>query len=104
MGYQSKTWSLSDDVVEEIGRRVTAMIEATGAGSPNRVLKDLLFPAAGQIGIVRRTEPDAGLLHHDVCGVRLTDADLQAGWCSYCKEPLTPPARELLEELDRDER
>lgn len=90
MGYQSKTWSLSDEVVAEVERRVRLMEK----GSPNKVLKELLFPPAPA------AEPDKGLLHHDVCGVRLTDADLLARRCSYCKEPLIPPARELSVELE----
>ena len=41
MGYQSKTWSLSDEVVAEIERRVQEMTEKTGSGSPNRVLREV---------------------------------------------------------------
>lgn len=84
MGYQSKTWSLSDDVVEEIGRRVSAMIEETGAGSPNRVLRQLL---------------GLDTLAHlsSYSGNRIKEAQIDLG------EP-EPPARELVVELDGDDK
>lgn len=72
MGYQSKTWSLSDEVVAEIERRVQEMTAATGSGSPNRVLRQLLLPPR---------EP--------------------GNWYNTLpSDQPAPPARELLVELD----
>lgn len=74
MGYQSKTWSLSDEVVAEIERRVQAMVATTGSGSPNRVLRQLLLTPREPGDWYNKLPPD---------------------------QP-PPPARELLVELDRE--
>lgn len=59
MGYQSKTWSLSDEVVDEIEYRIAQMKQTVGAGSPNRVLKELLFPPCAQATTESEQSPAA---------------------------------------------
>jgi hypothetical protein len=46
MAYRSKTYSLSDEVIEEIEKRAAAMER----GSPNKVLVDLLFRPVEEAG------------------------------------------------------
>lgn len=67
MSYQSKTWSLSDEVVAEIDRRVQVMTEKTGSGSPNRVLREALLSVSPLPSLTE------GPLAH--CNTESTDLD-----------------------------
>lgn len=54
VGYQSKTYSLSDEVIEELERRVSEMASERGErlASPNRVLTELFFPRGLPVRLV----------------------------------------------------
>lgn len=72
MGFQSKTYSLSDEVV-------AAIDEAKAKGeSPNKFLRRVLIDA--------RADSAPRRPRCEVCGVVLTPEDLSAGSCPYCKQ------------------
>lgn len=91
VGFQSKTYSLSDEVV-------AAIEDAKAKGeSPNKFLRRMLIDA--------RADSAPQRPRCEVCGIGLTSADLRTGSCPYCKQsfseyPPEPAARDLVVELD----